>query len=575
MPSWPRIAQVGGALRVERRRIVPELLAGVTLAALCLPLNLGYAEAAGLPASAGLYATMLPLAVYGLFAGSRHLVIGPDATVAAFMVATIGPLAKSSGVSSLELAAGMSALVALTLVVFWALRAGIVVRYLSRAVLVGFIAGLATEVLTSQIRKILNVKVESDDWLGEVAGIVRAIPHASLASVAVGVATIAGVRLLAVRAPRLPAALITLTAVTVVVAIWTPGGVTLLGGVPSGLPAVSVPTFGLSTWLRLAPAAIAISALTVAEGLLLAKNSARKHTESLDPNAELFAIGAANCAGAVTGAMPSGASASRTAALDAAGARSQLPSLVGAAVVAIVALAFTDAVAKLPTAALAGLVASAVVTTIDMHELRYFARVRRSELAIALACSGGVLVLGPLRGVVVAVLVSVVDVVRRSANAPWARIEMAAQPPDTGRYHRAGSDAPVDGLRAVRPGGALFFANAEQMQDFLVGVGTEPRVRWVLVDFERVSDVDPTAAEALIEAANEIRRGGRVLALSRVDAVVLVQLDKYGAFDVIARDRVYTSNREAELAFTDASLNCDTSREERGLGGQGNCVTRR
>jgi MFS superfamily sulfate permease-like transporter len=154
---------------------------------------------------------------------------------------------------------------------------------------------------------------------------------------------------------------------------------------------------------------------------------------------------------------------------------------------------------------------------------------------------------------VVAVLVSVIDVVRRSANEPWSRIEMAVQPPNAGRYHRGGSADLIEGLRALRPGGTLFFANAEQMQDLLVAAGTEPTVRWVLMDLERVSDVDPTAAEALIEAAQEIRHAGRVLALSRVDAAVLAQLDRYGAFDVIARDRVYTSNREAELAFADAT----------------------
>lgn len=549
MSSWwsARAPVPGGALRTARRRIGSESLAGVMLAALCLPLNLGYAEAAGLPVSAGLNAAILPLLAYALFAGSRHLVIGPDATIAAFMAVTIPALAQSSGVSSAELASGLSALVGLVLLAFWALNAGGVVRYLSRAVLVGFIAGLAIEVLTSQVRKILAVHVDADGWIREVVAIVRELPHASVASIAVGVSTIVLLRLFARRAPRLPAALITLGLVTIVVHITAPEGVAVLGDVPSGLPGISLPTFGLGTWLDLLPTAVAIGALTVAEALLLAKGSARRHDERFDANAELFPLGLANYAGAVSGAMPCGGSASRTAALDVASRGGQLPSLVAAVAVAVVAVAFSGVVGELPTAALAGLVANAVVSTIEVEELRYFARVRRGELVIALVCAGGVLTLGPLQGIVVAVLMSVVDVIRRAADAPWATIAMSGDDPGRDRFGRTGTSA-GDGLLALRPGGPLFFANAEPMQELLAGAAAEPDVDWVLLDFERVSDVDPTAATALADAVRSICRDGRVVALSRVDGRVLEDLDRYGVLTLVGAEHVYASNRDAERA---------------------------
>ena len=554
----PPTPAAGGALRVPRRRLVPELLSGVTLAALALPLNLGYAEAAGLPPTAGLYATVVPLAVYAALAGSRHLVIGPDATIAAIAAGVLAPLATSSGAAPEELAAALAGLTGVALVAAWALRAGGVVRYLSRAVLVGFIAGLAIEVLTSQVRKILAVDVHADTWLGEVAGLVRHLPRLSPASVLTGVATIALLRLLAARAPRLPAALVALTLVTVAVAVVRPRGVAVLGEVPSGLPRLSVPVIGLGTWLELLPGALAIAALTVAEGLLLAGNAARRRGETFGPNAELFALGAANVAAAVTGSMPSGASSSRTAAMAATGSRSQLPSVVAAAVVTVVVVVAPGLVGSLPTAALAGLVANAVVATIDVRALRWFAGVRRSELALALVCAAGVLLLGPLPGIVVAVLASVVDVVRRSAGAAWHEVELSGEPA-TGRYRRSSSGATAGDVLVLRPGGDLFFANADQARDRLLEVASTKGAGTVVLDLERVSDVDPTAAEALLEAVRAVRESGRVLALARVDADLVPLLDRYALLDAIGREHVFASNRQAEDQLAASALDAQPS----------------
>ena len=227
-------------------------------------------------------------------------------------------------------------------------------RFLSKAVWVGFLAGLALEVLVSQIRKIMNVSIDAEGWFREVWALIKAVPDASLASVAVGVGTIVMLRLLPRISPRLPAALIALVVVTVVVAIVDPGGVKRLGEVPSGLPHLTFPRFGFGVWVDLMPMALAIAALTVAEGLLIAKNSARANRESFAPTPELFAMGAANVAAAFTGAMPLGASSSRTAALNAAGSRSQVKMLVAAGVVVLIVLFFTKAVSELPSAALAG-----------------------------------------------------------------------------------------------------------------------------------------------------------------------------------------------------------------------------
>ncbi|MCU0271728.1 MAG: SulP family inorganic anion transporter [Acidimicrobiales bacterium] len=551
MPSVPH---PGAAIRSDGRwRSVRELFAGVTLAALALPLNIGYATAAGLPASVGIYSTLLPLALFACTTGSRRLVVGPDATIAALLAAAVAPLV-AAGHDPEELAWAASLLVAASLLASWLLRLGGLVRFLSRAVLAGFIAGLAVEVITSQVRKIMAVDVEADTWVREVLELVRAVPDASGASVVVGLSTIVLVRLVRRFAPALPGALLVLTLVTVVVALVDPEGVAVLGEVPSTLPRPTFPTIGLDVWLELLPTALAIAALTIAEGLLIAQSAARRHGEELEPNGEIFSFGVANVAAGLSGGMPIGASASRTAAMGSVGSTTQVPSVVAALVVALVVLVFSDAVAELPTAALAGLVANAVVSTVDVPEFRRLARVRRTELGIALGCAAGVLLLGPLRGIGVAALVSALDVVRRAADAPWANLRSAPSVPERGRYTAAGiGETVLPGLVVVRPGGPLFFANADQVRGVLEAaassVGGPDEVRWLALDLETVSDVDPTAAEALEEGLAAASASGVVVVFSRVQAPVLDLLRRYGIVTGAGRPAVHESNRAVEEAY--------------------------
>jgi sulfate permease, SulP family len=553
--SWagrlPARASFAGALRPASGQIGTEVFAGVTLAALCLPLNIGYAQAAGLPAQAGIYATVAPLLVYGLTAGSRRLRIGPDATIAALMAATIGPIALSTGADPVALATATALLTGVFLLVFWTLGLGSLVRYLSKSVLVGFIAGLALEVLLSQAAKILGVRPEADGWFLEAWELLRSVPETSAASVAVGVGTIAALRLLRRFAPRLPAALLVLTVATVVVALLEPEGVAVLGDVPAGLPRPGLPGLPASVWFELAGTALAIAVLTIAEGLLIAKRAARAHGEALEPNGELFALGAANVAGALTGAMPSGASPSRTAAIEATGARSQVPAMVAALVVVSVVLWFTDAVAELPAAALAGLVANAVVSTIETAELGRLFRVRRVEFGIAIGCMFGVLLLGPMPALVVAAIASSVDVVRRAEAAPWARLGVTDGDRRTARFTADGGGTP-SGLVVVRPGGPLFFANADELADVLGDAATEPGLQWLVLDLEQVFDVDPTAADALLEGVEAMHAAGRVVGFSRVPEELGEVLEGYGIVAAVRPERIYQSNRAAEEAFLHA-----------------------
>lgn len=555
LPHPPRFGaslDLGGEGRSSR-----ELFAGVTLAALALPLNIGYATAAGFPVTVGIYATLLPLVVFALTSGSRHLVVGPDATIAALLAAVVAPIV-AAGADPAEVAWATALCVGASLLLFWAFRLGGLVRFVSKAVLVGFIAGLGIEVLTSQVRKIMDVDVATEGWLLEVVELVRSLPDASVGNVLVAVFTIAGLRLMARYLPRLPGALLVLATVTLVVAAFEPEGVGLLGTIPSGLPTPTFPSLDARVWLDLVAVSVAIAVLTTAEGTLIAQREARRHGEALDPNGEVFALGLSNVASAVSGGMPIGASASRTSALAATGSQTQVPAVTAALCVAGVLLFFTDAVSWLPEAALAALVANAVVSTIEIGEMRRFGRLRRTELGIAAGCAAGVLLIGPLGGLVLAVMVSAIDVVRRAAAAPWAQLRPDDADPTLIRFQAAeGMAADDGGLRMVRPGGPLFFANADGIRAAIERMVDDPGVRWIVLDFETVSDIDPTAAEALSEAIELAHTRDITVALTRVLRPARDLLDRYEIVESIGTDRIYQSNRAAWAAYQTAITSGD------------------
>jgi sulfate permease, SulP family len=523
-------------------------VAGITLVALSLPMNIGYATAAGLPATVGIYAAIVPVVVFAVMTGSRRLVVGPDATIAALLAAGLGPVVAMD-VEPTTAALGVALLTGAFLLVGWLLRFGKLVRFISKAVLVGFIAGLGVEILTSQVKKILAVEVEADGWLQEVVGIIGALPEASIASIVVGVTTIVAVVVFRRYAPRAPGALIALVLVGGAVAWLDPAGVAVLGEVPSGLPSLTFPVLPLDGWLELIPIALAIAALTTAEGLTTSQSTARRHGEPLEANGELLAYSLTNVAAAFTASMPIGASVSRTSALADTGARTQTPALVAAAGALVAALFLSGLIGAIPTAALGGLVATAVVSTIEVPIFRRLAEVRRSEFAIAVGCALAVLLLGPLPGIVLAILVTAVDVARRAAAMPW--VELGGAPTDvaTERYVTAGGGEIRPGLLLLRPEGPLFFANADSSRGVLESVADVPEARWVVLDLEAVSDVDPTAADALAEGIETAAAAGTTVAVSRARRPIQDLLERYGLIDAIGEEHVFASNRAAVEAF--------------------------
>jgi high affinity sulfate transporter 1 len=553
----PRLRLFGAIQGVARADLTREVLAGVTLAALAIPLNIGYAQVAGLPAIVGLYSAIVPLLVFPLLCTSRHLIASPDAPIAALIGGVLLSLAAADDPRYVQLAYALALVCGVIFFLFWLFRLGFLANFLSRAVLIGFISGLGVEVFTSQLKKIMGVSIDVEGYIREVLALIAAIPSANLYSVAIGVGSIAIIRLLKRYAPRLPGALIALIVMTALVALFGLDelGVSVLGPVPSGLPAPTVPDVALADYVRLLPGALAVVGVTMAEGLLIARRYAQKYGEQLDADQELFAFGGANVAAGLTGAFIVGSSASRTAALDDAGARSQIPSLVAGVVVAVVLLFFSGLLALLPNAALGGIVANAVLSLIEVGELKELWRVRRSEFWIAAVCLASVLLLGALLAVVIAFLLSTIDVIRRAASPPAGVLG-----PLPGRNRIAllsGLDGvqTAPGLVIYRFGAPLFFANANVFQgqvERLVG-SANPPAEWFVLDAEAISDIDTTGAEALRQALDRLEAGGVTFAIARASGLIRDLLRTYDLLERIGEGRLYDTNREAAAAYFQAT----------------------
>ncbi len=552
-----------------------EAMAGVTLAALMIPLNIGYAQVAGLPPAAGLYAAIIPLLVFALLSSSRHLVTSPDASMATLVGAALVAFA-APGDARLPYALALAVVCAILFFLFWIFRLAYLANFLSRAVLAGFITGLGVEVFTNQVRKILAAphvsdatsgllaaaehlketmatSVHTEGYFVEVLALIHSIPHANLYSVAIGVGAFLIVRLMKRYAPRVPGALVALVLLTAIVAIFDlpAKGVAVLGNaIPSGLPALTLPAIPLADYLRLLPGALAIVAILLCEGLLVVRSYSNRYGYKADGDQMLFAYGAANLAAAFTGSLLTGNSPSRSAAMDASGARSQLPSLVAAGSIALVMLFFTDLLACLPNAALAGIVANAVLSLIEVQELRELWRMRRSEFWIATVCLLSVLALGPLRAVVIAFLMSTIDVVRRASRPETSALLEA---PDGSHFLpvEIGKASGSSCLMVYRFGAPLYFANASLFLDDVERLVTQAStpVRWFVLDAQAMVDVDTTGAGVLRQVIAMLKKRNITFAVSRADRAFRSWLERYDLVGLIEPGRFYPTNRHAAQMF--------------------------
>lgn len=540
-----------------------DLVAGLTVAALAIPSAMAYAELAGLSPVNGLYALILPGVLYVLLGSSRQLVVGPEGTVATLVAAAVLPLAAAAGAAAAELAAMLALMVAACFLLARLLRLGWIADYFSRPVLVGYIHGVAVVLVVGQLGKLLGLSIDAQDPLAQLGEVVRELGDTSGDTLLVGALALATLLVLRVRAPRFPAALVLVVAA--IAASWALGlgeqGVAVVGEVPSGLPSVDVPSPALDDVSALLPAAAGIFLVSFADEILTARSFAGRHDQHVSVSQELTAMAAANAAAGLTRGFPIAASGSRTSVNDAMGARTQLAGLAAAATVAVILLFLTAPIQYLPKAVLGAVIVSAAVGLIEPGAWRALASVDPVEAAIAGVTTGGVIAFGVLEALIVAVGLSIIDVVRRSSRPHDAVLGWVEQ---LGRYadvslHRSAKVTP--GVVVYRLDDRLAFVNAGYVKGRVqeaVRAAPQP-VSWLVFDAEAVTHVDSTGLAALEALVQSLERQGITLVAARLKAPMRERFDDAGLTDTIGRERFHATVREAVDACA-ASMNHPTPR---------------
>ncbi len=520
--------------------------------AVLVPQSMAYASLAGVPPVNGLYTAVVALVVYAILGTSRQLNVGPSSGVAVLSAATIAPLALGDSERFVMLSAALAVVTGAVLLVAGIARLGFVAEFLAKPVLAGYVIGLGLVIAVGQLPALLGVSVDAAGFFSKAADVIRALPDADWETAALGVGTLVFLLVLRRLAPRAPGALI---AVGVgVLASRALGletdGVDVLGTFDASVPDLGVPGVSSDDLRQLGTGALGIALLAYAESIAAARQFATAHGYEVDANRELIAVGASNIGVGLAQGFPVDASMSRTVVADGAGQRTQLAGLINAALVVAAIVLLGAFFADLPKATLAAIVIAAVIPLMRTGELRRLHAIDDVDFALAAVCLMGVLLLGVLDGIVVAVLASLVALVYRSFRpntAVLGRLRAEEGDEDYG-FRDVSRHAGLEtypGLLVFRFDQEIFFANAMLFRDALrrAIAAAETPVEAVLVDAGAITHVDTTGLDMLRELAAELRTRGIRLMLARVKSPVMGTLERSEMVDVIGRENFPLSVR--------------------------------
>ncbi|MFC6599636.1 SulP family inorganic anion transporter [Kitasatospora paranensis] len=548
-PSLPGLSVFRGYRRSWLRG---DLLAGGTVAAYLVPQVMAYAGVAGLPPVAGLWAILPALGVYALLGSSRLLSVGPESTTALMTATVVGPLAGGDAERYAVLAATLAVVVGVLFAVAWLARLGFVADLLSHPVLIGYLAGVALIMMVDQLSKLTGVAVEGEGFGPQLRYFVQHLSQADTATVVLSAAALLLLFALQHWLPRLPGPLLAVVLGTAVVAAFglQDHGIAVIGTIPAGLPTFSLPDLGEVH--RLLLPALGVLLVGYTDVILTARAfESREEGEQLDADQELLALGGANLGAGFLHGFPVSSSASRTALAQSAGGRTQGYALAAGAVVLAVLLFLGPLLTYTPSAVLGALVVFAAIRMIDVSGLRRLKRFRRRELLLAIGCLVGVLALDILYGVLVAVGLSVAELLSRVARPHDAVQGLVPGVPgmhDIDDYPQART---VPGLVVYRYDSPLFFANAENFRSRALAAVAEERdpVRWFVLNTEANVEVDITALDAVEALRAELADRGVVFALARVKQDLQDELDAYGLTGSVGADRIFPTLPTAVAAY--------------------------
>jgi high affinity sulfate transporter 1 len=561
-------ARVPGALRwvpgllvvrsYRRAWLRHDVAAGLALSALLVPAGMAYAEASGLSPIYGLYATIVPLTVYALFGPSRILVLGPDSSLAPLIAATIIPLAGSDMGERVGAAGALSIISGALLIGLGLARFGFLTDLLSSPVRYGYLNGIALTVIVSQLATLFGFSVDADDLFGELRGFLEGVADGltNTTALALGMGAVVTIVVLRRLAPMLPGVLVAVVTSLVLVPLFdlADEGLALVGVLPRGLPSFSLPGVELGDLGALFAGAIGVAMVSFADTSVLSRTFALRGDDDVDPSQEMVSLGAANLAAGVFQGFAVSGSSSRTPVAEAAGAKTQLTSLVGAGAIVLLLVLAPGLFRNLPQSVLAAIVITSAIRLVEITGVVKLLRAHRSEFFLSLAAFAGVAILGVIPGIGLAIALAVLNFVRKAWRphvTSLVRIDGVKGYHDVSR-HPEGRRIP--GLALLRFDAPLFFANAELFRREVLNAATtgDPPTKWVVVTAEPITDVDATAAEMLVELVDELQERGCVLAFAELKGRVRELLHRYGVVERVGRERFYPTIGQAVKAYVAA-----------------------
>ena len=525
----------------------PDVFAGLTTGAVVVPKAMAYATVAGLPVQVGIYTAFVPMIVYALLGTSRPLSVSTTTTLGILTGAQLAAVAPTGDPAQLLAAtATLTVLVGVMLLVASLLRLGAIASFISEPVLTGFKAGVGLVIVLDQVPKLLGIHFDKGSFLENLVTLVGKLPQTSLATLAVGLAMLAILVGLERFLPRTPAPLAAMAvgiAASGLLALQT-FGVETVGEIPLGLPEFTAPNLGLVE--QLWPGALGITLMSFTESIAAARAFSGRDEPQPDPNRELAATGLGNMAGGLFGAMPGGGGTTQTAVNRLAGARSQLAGLVTAGVSLAALLLLAPLIGLMPQATLAAVVIVYSIGLIEPAEFRAILRVRRMEFVWATVAFAGVVLLGTLQGILVAVVVSLVAL---SYQAAHPRVYVLGRKPGTDIFRPLSPEHPGDetfpGLLIVRPEGRLFFANAQHVGDQLMVLIERNHPQVAALDCSAIPDIEYSALKLLIEAEERLRARGILLWVVRLNPEARQMVERSPLWETLGRDRLFLNMETA------------------------------
>ena len=534
-----------------------DIVAGVVLATMLVPVGIAYAVASGVPGIYGLYATIVPLLAYAVFGPSRILVLGPDSSLAAVILGVVFPLSGGDPLRAVALAGMMAIVSGFVCILAGAARLGFITELLSKPIRYGYMNGIALTVLISQLPKLFGFSIEGDGPLRKIWAIAEAVRdgRTNWTAFAIGAGTLAVIFLLSdrKRVPGILVAVIGATAIVGALDLAARAGVSVLGPLPEGLPAFAIPWVTYGDLVPVLIGGCAVALVSFADTSVLSRAYAARTGTNVDPNQEMVGLGIANLAAGFFQGFPISSSSSRTPVAEAAGARTQLTGVVGALVVALLLLLAPSLLRNLPAAALAAVVIASAIGLIEVTDLIRIFHIQRWEFWLSVVCFAGVAVLGAIPGIGLAVAIAIIEFLWdgwRPHSAVLGRADGVKGYHDITRYPDARQ---IPGLVLFRWDAPLFFANAELFKERVLEAAANSRsVHWLVVAAEPVTSVDVTAADSVAELNKALQEAGIELCFAELKDPVKDKLKRFGLFAQIGESYFFPTIGAAVSSYLES-----------------------